>query len=218
MKLLLQLWSPLLLVWSLRDAGVSSFSVSDLSTPCRASQYQKSQSSTSLDIIGAETIGIALVSAAAGAAARQPEINNLQTELVEAQKKVEDSKSQVAQKIEELEEKLFEVDRAYEMESAKFQKEYEKRKQKEIAIISEKIKNDMKFKLDIEVEKEKSRLLADKLKKVKEESEEQSEISQLRMQQQTLQSAKEKLEHALQQSEEKMKNMEAPKTNRMWPF
>ncbi|CAJ1944519.1 unnamed protein product [Cylindrotheca closterium] len=215
MKLLLQLCSSLLLAWSLR---VSSFCISDVSTSCRAPQYRKSHSSTSLNIIGAETIGIALVSAAAGAAARQPEINSMQVELIEARKKVEDSKEQVAKKIEELEEKLFEVDRAYEVESAKFQKEFEKRKEKEVAIITEKIKTDMKFKLDIEIEKEKSKLLSEKLKKVKKEGEESSEIAQLKMQQQNLKSAKEKLELALQSSEEKMKNMETPKANRLWPF
>lgn len=219
MKLLLQVWSPLLLAWCLKDAGVLSFSVSDVSTPFRTFQCQKSRSSTSLNVIfGPETALIAAFSAAAGAAARQPEINTLKTELTEAQKKVEESKAQVAKKIEELEEKLFEVDSSYEAESAKFQKEYEQRKQIEIASITEKIKTDMKFKLEIEIEKEKSRLLSEKLLKVKKESEESTEIAQLRMQQEKLQAAKDRLERALQLSEEKMKTIEAPKSKKFWPF
>lgn len=170
-----------------------------------------------LNLIGFETVGIALISAAAGAAVRQPEINILEAELSTARKAVETSKEELAQKIEELEDKLFEMDLAYESESTKFQEEYEKKKAVEVARITEKLKTDMKFKIDIELEKEKSRMLAEKLKETS-KLVESGEIAQLRMQRNKLEAAKEKLELALKKSEEKLELTKAPKSNSFWPF
>lgn len=173
--------------------------------------------STELNLIGTETVGIALLSAAAGAAARQPEVNALETELATARTAVESSQEEMAKKIEELEDKLFAMDMAYERESAKFQEDYEKKKAIEVAKITEKLKTDMKFKLDIELEKEKSRLLAKRLKETNKLAH-YGEIAQIRMQQQKLEAAKEKLELALKKSEEQLELTKAPKSNSFWPF
>jgi hypothetical protein len=170
-----------------------------------------------LNLIGTETLGIALISAAAGAAVRQPEINTLEAELATARNLIETSKEEMAQKIEELENKLFEIDLAYENESTKFQEEYEKKKAIEVAKIKEKLKTDMKFKIDIELEKEKSRMLAEKLKETN-KLEESGEIAQIRMQRNKLEAAKEKLELALKKAEEKLELTKAPKSNSFWPF
>jgi hypothetical protein len=75
--------------------------------------------------VGVETIGIAVVSAAAGAAAQLPRIQELEGELVKARAALEKSKGEMVTKINELEDKLFQMDQAYEEQSAKFMKAYE---------------------------------------------------------------------------------------------
>jgi hypothetical protein len=61
------------------------------------------------------------------------------SELAKATASLETSKEKMVQKIEELEEKLFQMDLEYEGQTAKFQKEYDERKNVEVERISEKI-------------------------------------------------------------------------------
>eukprot|EP00980_Cylindrotheca_fusiformis_P021893 scaffold8740_cov113-Cylindrotheca_fusiformis.AAC.1 len=200
---------------ALQCSPLASAFVADVRSCHRAANAPSRTSQ--LNVIGAETVGIALISAAAGAASRQPEINHLEGELATARKAVETSNEELTKKIEELEDKLFEMDLAYERESAKFQKDYEKKKAIEVARIEEKLKADMKFKLDIELEKEKSRLLAKKLKESN-KLEESGELARIKIQQKQLEAAKEKLELALKQSEEKLELTKSTKGKSLWPF
>ena len=180
-----------------------------------------SRSTTHLNLVfGPETIGIAAISAAAGAAARQPEIQKLESELSEARGLLEASKEKMKQKIDELEDKLFQMDREYEGQTAKFQKEYEAQKKKEIERIADKIKTDYQYKLDIEVEKEKSRMLTKKLEEEEFNADQNSKLAAMRMQKEELELAKGKLQAALSKSEEELEKLKSGSNNKsgFWPF
>lgn len=169
---------------------------------------------------GVETIGIAIVSAAAGAAAQVPRIQELEGELAEAKGSLEQSKLQMVAKINELEEKLFQMDNAYEEQSAKFMKEYETRKNAEVEKIADKIKTDYQYKLEIEVEKEKSKLLSKKLTEVKLGGDQSARLSEMKLKMEQLRMAKEKLETALEKSEHELKRIGevGKKKSGFWPF
>lgn len=169
---------------------------------------------------GVETIGIAIVSAAAGAAAQVPRIQELESDLVEARSSLEQSKQQMVAKITELEEKLFQMDNAYEEQSAKFMKEYEERKNEEVAKMADKIRTDFQYKLEIEVEKEKSKLLSDRLAEVKLGGEQSAKLSEMKLKTEQLRSAKEKLEKALAKSESELNRIgeTGKKKGGFWPF
>jgi hypothetical protein len=114
------LFAVLLLV----EEGAQAFQTNTCPS-CR--QLQKS-TTTRRHIVGVETIGIALVSAMAGAATQVPKIQQLEGELLEARGALEQSREELISKIAELEDKLFLMDKAYEDQSAKFMVEYEKKK------------------------------------------------------------------------------------------
>lgn len=177
-------------------------------------------SSSRLYIVGVETIGIAVVSAAAGAATQLPRIQELEGELVKARAALEKSKGDMVAKIHELEDKLFQMDKSYEEQSAKFMKEYEQRKNEEVQKITEKIKTDFSYKLEIEVEKEKSRLLSQKLSDVTVSGDQTTKLAEMRIKMDMLESAKEKLEIALQKSETELKRLDkaAKAKGGFWPF
>lgn len=177
-------------------------------------------SSSRLHIVGVETIGIAVVSAAAGAATQLPRIQELEGELVKARAALETSKGEMVAKINELEDKLFQMDQAYEEQSAKFMKEYEQRKNSEVQKITEKIKTDFAYKLEIEVEKEKSRLLSQKLTDVKVSGDQTTKLAEMRIKMDMLESAKEKLEIALNKSETELKRLDkaGKAKSGFWPF
>jgi hypothetical protein len=177
-----------------------------------------SRSSTELNVIGMETVGIAIFSAVTGAAARQPEIQGLQIELAKARDALEESKEAMVQKIEKLEDKLFEMDKAYEEQTSKFQKEYEIKKQAEIAKLSDKMKTDFKYKLGIELEREKSRLLMSSLSEVK-NVDQSAKLVTMRIRQKELENTKQTLEQAVAKAEEELQELrEPPKKKGFWRF
>jgi hypothetical protein len=176
-------------------------------------------SDSSLHLIGVETIGIALISAAAGAGSQAPKIQSLESELSDARKALDQSKSDMVLKIEHLEDKLFQMDQAYEVQSATFQKEYNQRKQEEVAKITDKLKTDFQYKLDIKLEKEKSKLLSKQLDQMP-TLDQSGKLAEMRMRQQQLEDAKSKLQSALKTSEAEMERMRAgeKKKGGFWPF
>ena len=176
---------------------------------------------SSLNVFGPETIGIAVISAAAGAATQQPKIQQLEGELTKAKLSLEASKEKMVKKIEELENKLFEMDREYEGQTAKFQKEYDEKKKVEIERVTDKIKTDYKFKLEVEVEKEKGRLLSQKLEEESERVEQLNKLAEMRMQKEELELVKSKLQLALSNSEDELERLQgsmAKKNVGFWPF
>jgi len=178
-------------------------------------------SSSRLQLVpGVETIGIAVISAAAGAAAQMPKIQQLEGELVKARAALEKSKGDMVAKIDELEEKLFVMDKAYEEQSAKFMREYEVKKNEEVAKITDKIKTDYAYKVEIEVEKEKSKLLSKQLSEIKLSADQSTKLSEMKLKMEQLENAKAKLESALQKSNAELNRIDeaGKKKGGFWPF
>ena len=177
--------------------------------------------STRLHIIGVETIGFAIISAAAGAASQVPKIQQLEGELTETRAALEQSKEDMKSRIAELEDKLFLMDKAYEDQSQKFIVEYEKRKDTEVAKVTEKMKADFKYKLDIEVEKQKAKLLMKKLSDASESSDQTIKLAEMKLKMSQLEKSKSKLEKALADSESELQLLnkaEGKKANSWFSF
>jgi len=174
--------------------------------------------STTLHIVGVETIGIAVISAVAGAASQTPRIQELEAELTEARAALEVSQLELVSRIAELEDKLFHMDKAYEDQSAKFMREYEQKKNSEVAKITEKMKQDFKYKLDIEVEKEKAKLLMKKYTSVSESADQTIKLAEMKLKMGQLEKNKAKLEKALAHSESELQllNKSAGKKSPTW--
>jgi hypothetical protein len=213
MHFLSSFWMMAGSVWLLLEGGAVAFQPSATATATKPNSR--------LHLVpGVETIGIAIISAAAGAAAQVPRIQSLEGELVEARGTLEESKTQMVSKINELEEKLFQMDNAYEEQSAKFMAEYEERKNEEVEKITDKIKTDFQYKLEIEVEKEKSKLLTQKLTEVTLGSDQSTKLSEMKLKMDQLRNAKSKLEIALEKSDTELNRIgeAGKKKGGFWPF
>ena len=177
--------------------------------------------STRLHIVGVETIGFALISAAAGAASQVPKIQQLEGELTEARAALEQSKEEMKSRIAELEDKLFLMDKAYEDQSQKFIVDYEKKKNIEVAKVTDKMKADFKYKLDIEVEKQKAKLLMKKLSDVSDSADQTMKLAEMKLKMSQLEKSKAKLEKSLANSESELQLLnksEGKKTNSWFSF
>eukprot|EP00429_Kryptoperidinium_foliaceum_P028246 CAMPEP_0176131406 /NCGR_PEP_ID=MMETSP0120_2-20121206/66523_1 /TAXON_ID=160619 /ORGANISM="Kryptoperidinium foliaceum, Strain CCMP 1326" /LENGTH=216 /DNA_ID=CAMNT_0017466779 /DNA_START=81 /DNA_END=731 /DNA_ORIENTATION=+ len=177
------------------------------------------RSHTRLNVVGMETVGIAVLSAAAGAAAQVPRIQKLEGELEKAKGALEMSKADMVAKITQLEDKLFQMDTAYEEQSAKFMKEMEAKKKEEVEQATDKIKTDYRYKLEIEVERAKSKLLTETLTDVKISADQSVKLAEMKLQMDQLRSAKDKLQKALQLSESELNRINGKgKAKGSWPF
>ena len=187
-----------------------------------ASSYRRNTGGSRLNVVpGVETIGIALVSAAMGAVSQQPRMNALQEELTEVKGSLEQSQQQMVTKISQLEDRLFQMDNAYEEQSAKFMKEYEERKNREVQKITDKIRTDYQYKLDIEVEKEKSKVLTQTWTDVTLRGDQSAKLSEMKLKMEQLRNAKRKLEMALEKSETELERRlggDGKKKGGFWPF
>jgi hypothetical protein len=141
-----------------------------------------------------------------------------------------------ALRIEDLEAKLSQMDQAHEVQLATFQTEYNQRKEEEVAKIMDDLKTDFQGKLDIELEKEKSKLLSKQLDQMdelktdfqyrldieleKEKSkllskqldqiptvDQSGKLAEMRLRQQQLEDAESKLQLALKISEAELERM-----------
>jgi hypothetical protein len=90
----------------------------------------------------------------------------------------------------------------------------------QLEIISDKIKTDFNYKLQIELEKEKSKMLSDKLREVTQVGEKQAEIALLRLDRSKVDKANIELEKAMADAKGELDNMYqlANQKKRWWPF
>ena len=147
-------------------------------------------------------IGVAVASAAAGAASQLPRIQELETQLAASRAELNTTVIATNAKIEELEDKLFLFDQEFEEQTEKFKKKYDAKVQIDLKNKVEKIKQDYKFKLDIEVEKEKSKVLSEQLDVVNTiTGKRQEELATLRLKKQSMDLTNRELEKALEESE-----------------
>lgn len=147
------------------------------------------------------TAGIALISAAAGAASTIPRIQALENELSVVKKALDASEAAYRQKLDELEENLFQLDKEYESQTASLKKEWDRQKVNELNALQKKLQEEMQFKLDMEVEKEKSKILTQTALQWNGYSTNKgTELTQMRIRQTQLEASKEELEKALHES------------------
>ena len=161
------------------------------------------------------TIGIAVASAAAGAATQMPRIQALERELDSTKAALELSEKEMVEKITELEEKLFLMDEEFEQQTARFQRKYDQQKKIELEQTMDKFRTDMKYSMEIKLEKEKSKLLMDQAKSMASDGVKQGELSQLKLKQSQMTEANLKLEKALAEAHEEMKRMQGAASQRM---
>jgi hypothetical protein len=164
------------------------------------------------------TIGIALVSAAAGAAAQVPKIQALEKELDTTRAALSASEEEMLDKMTKLEDQLFNMDEEFEMQTTKFQKQYDRQKQVELERITDKLKVDLQYKLEIKLQEERSKLLGQQLVELNGNgiSDKQGELSTLRLQQSQIAQANLKLEQALQESTKELDKMRSFQTKKFF--
>lgn len=126
----------------------------------------------------------------------------------------------MVEKIKVLEEKLYEMDNEFEQQTAKVKKQYDTTLRNEVARAAAKAKEDFKYTLEIRMQKARSKFLKEKLDFVNNlTGEKQTELVNLRLQEQQVKETNKKLEEALHQSEEELQrlhNLSAKK--KWWPF
>ncbi len=117
-----------------------------------------------------------------------------------------------------MEDKLFLMDEEFEKQTEKVRKQYDKRMWDEVARVTEKVKTDYQYKLEIKVEEEKARLLQQQLTLVNQGTK-RGELAELRLRQTQIEDDKAKLEQALKHSQtelDKIQNLSQKKG--WWPF
>uniref|UniRef100_A0A7S1GR98 Uncharacterized protein n=1 Tax=Cyclophora tenuis TaxID=216820 RepID=A0A7S1GR98_CYCTE len=160
---------------------------------------------------------VAVVSAAAGAAAQVPRIQQLERDLEQAHTELMEMEDQMVDKIKILEDQLFEMDTEFEQQSAREKKKYDMTLREEIEKTTKKLKEDYQFSLDIKLKDAKSQMLSEKLDFVnKLTGDKQSELSLLRLQSEKLQVDNHKLEEALDLSRNELEKMKNTPTDRKW--
>lgn len=164
--------------------------------------------------------GIAVVSAAAGAASQLPRIQQLERDLRSAKESLSKSEQELVSKIAELEDKLFHMDQEYEQATTRFKKQYDARMKEDLERVADKMKVDFQYKLEIRLEEQKSKLLQDQLGMVNGlTGGRQEELVDLRLRNSRVQKANQELEEALEMSKRELERIqEGAQKKGWWPF
>ena len=171
-----------------------------------------------LNLDVAVEVGIALASAAAGAMTQIPRVQQLERELEAAKFALTASELDLVEKIRVLEDKLFVMDQEFEEQTVKFQRQYDKKQKDQIEAFKEKIKTDMAFKLDIQIEQDRSAKLLKQADNENGRTLRQGELSQLKLQQMQLNDMNAKLEEAIAHSDEEIERLRAQAVSRKKSF
>jgi len=167
-------------------------------------------------------VGIAVVSAAAGAVSQLPRIQELEREVESARMSLTEAENQLKLKIEELDEKLFTMDKVYEAQTDKFKKQYDAKMKEELESRVAKMKVDYQYNLEIKLEEQKSKMLAEQLDMIaKGGLPKQNELLNLRINRDRISKANEELENALKESKQELARLQAAAAKRngsWWPF
>lgn len=154
--------------------------------------------------------GIAVVSAAAGAATQLPRIQQLERELKSAKESLTQSEQELVSKIAQLEDKLFQMDQEYEQATTRFKKQYDTRMKEDLEKVADKMKVDFQYKLEIRLEEQKSKMLEEQLDLVNGlTGGRQEELVDLRLRNSRVQQANQELEKALEASKRELERIQA---------
>jgi hypothetical protein len=162
---------------------------------------------TVLDMDIALEVGVAVVSAAAGALSQVPRIQQLERELTSVKASLTSSESELVEKIRVLEDKLFVMDQEFEEQTVRFQRQYDRTQKQKMEEMKEKLKSEMAFKLEIQLAQERSSKLMEKADKESGRTSRQEELSQLKLKQIRLDDLNIKLEQALKDSDEELRRL-----------
>jgi hypothetical protein len=123
-------------------------------------------------------------------------------------------------KIKILEDKLYLMDEEFEGQTEKMRRQYDRRMWEEIERNTEKLKTDFQYKLEINMQEERSKMLKEQLQVLNQGSKKQGELAELKLKQTNIISANLELEKLLEQSEKELMNLRnlATKKNKWWPF
>jgi hypothetical protein len=90
----------------------------------------------------------------------------------------------------------------------------------QLEIISDKIKTDFNYKLQIKLDEQKSKMLGEKLRDVNQVGEKQAEIAQLRLDRSKVDRANTELEKAMAEAKDELDKMYqlANQKKKWWPF
>jgi hypothetical protein len=119
-------------------------------------------------------------------------------------------------KIKTLEDRLFTLDREYESQTSKFQKEYETRMTAKLEEDTAKVKRDMKFRMDIQMEQQKSKLAQEKLEFINSQPDKDTELFQTKVKLNSLSMTRNKLEKALEQANKSLEKVQKASKKTGW--
>ena len=123
-------------------------------------------------------------------------------------------------KVAQLEDQLFRMDQEFEAQSGKIQKRFDQKLRDELERVRKKVKEEYQFTLDIKVQEERSKMLAEKLDFVGSvNGDKDIELVELRLKQTQVQSTNRKLEEALETAKaelDRIQNLAQQKP--WWPF
>jgi prophage DNA circulation protein len=164
-----------------------------------------------LDIDLTLEMGVAVVSAAAGAMSQLPRIQSLEREVQAARNALTASEIELVDKIKVLEDKLFLMDQEFEEQTARFKRQYDRTLREQMETVKEKLKQEMQFKVEIELAKERSAKLMNQAVAESGRTSKQEELSQMKLKQLQMEDLNQKLEDALKSAETELVNMRGAK-------
>ena len=186
------------LLLSCGNAGTFAFSVPSVLHPARQATH----------LSAAVEMGVvAVISAAAGALSRQPQVNQLEGKVDSAENALNETRTEMEGKLTEFEDKLYTMDQEYEAQTTKFKKQYEKKMKQEMERAQEKAKVDYQYKLEINMEHQKSKMLSQQYQDVSEQSDREALLSQLRMEMETMKNANKKLKEDLENTAQELEDI-----------
>lgn len=164
--------------------------------------------------------GIAVASAAAGALSQLPRIRQLEEELARTRELVANTEAEMVMKVKALEDKLHAMDEEFEQQTVRFKKQYDQTMRQQLEEVTEKLRTDFKYKLEIRVSEEKSKLLGQQYEVVNGlTGKNQQELVELRLKQSRIQEVNKKLERTLAETQEELERMRvAAKNNKPFFF
>ena len=130
------------------------------------------------------------------------------------------TEQELVDKVAQLEDQLFRMDQEFEAQSGKIQKRFDQKLRDELERVRKKVKEEYQFTLDIKVQEERSKMLAEKLDFVGSvNGDKDIELVELRLKQTQVQSTNRKLEEALETAKaelDRIQNLAQQKP--WWPF
>mmetsp|Transcript_2596 Transcript_2596/g.3467 ORF Transcript_2596/g.3467 Transcript_2596/m.3467 type:complete len:224 (+) Transcript_2596:116-787(+) len=161
-------------------------------------------------------VGVVMASAAAGALSQLPRISSLQAELDQTQKELAEESGKVALKMEDLEERMFEMDKEFEGQTARFKKTYDKQAKEQLDGQISKLKSNYEESIEIRkkelelekgitLEQDKSQILFKALDSVN--GNRQAQIAELRLENIKIQNLNKKLDSTVANANEELERL-----------